>query len=99
MNLALFLGNVKQGAISFLWGQCVSYQEQAKEIMNVFLKQKFGGHNVSFMISEDNVGYSFEVRYIDSNGAMSSLLGNFYVDKLTGLIFDAVLGDRVYDDN
>lgn len=74
-------------------------QEQAKEIMNVFLKQKFGGHNVSFMISEDNVGYSFEVRYIDSNGAMSSLLGNFYVDKLTGLIFDAVLGDRVYDDN
>lgn len=74
--------------------------EQAMIIIQAFLKERFGDPDVSFMLSEeDDVGCTFEVHYADSMGAASSLLGHFYVDKLTGTLFDYVLGDRIYESN
>lgn len=73
----------------------ISNETIAQTNLSNFLKNKYNNPDVVFIMQEDVLGYSFEVRYKDSQGATSNLLGHFYLPKYSGGIYDAISGNRL----
>lgn len=73
----------------------ISNETIAQTNLSDFLKNKYNNPDVVFIMQEDVLGYRFEVRYKDSQGATSNLLGHFYLPKYSGGIYDAISGNRL----